>query len=51
MQTIKDGYKGLSLLFDLNWDRFLSAGALAGALILGAWLMQLMLYSPLIQQI
>ena len=30
MQTISHGYRGLSLLVDLNLDRFLTAGALIG---------------------
>lgn len=51
MQTIKNGYRGLSLLFDLNWDRFISVGTLIGALFLGMWLMQLLQYAPLVERI
>ena len=43
MQTIQTGYRGLSLLMILNWDRALYAGtlALALALVAGAWLSSL----------
>lgn len=37
MHTIQNSYKGISLLFDLNWDRLLYVGAIACALGLGAW--------------
>jgi hypothetical protein len=35
MQTLTQGYRGLSLLVDLNLDRFLMVGALVAALIVG----------------
>ena len=36
MHTLQSGYRGLSLLANLNWDRILFAGGAAGAvLILG----------------
>ncbi len=38
MRTIQSGYRGLSMLMSLNWDRFLYSGTLALALIIGAWL-------------
>jgi len=38
MQTIQTGYRGLTLLLDLNWDRFLYFGTIAVALLLGAYL-------------
>jgi hypothetical protein len=38
MQTFNRSYRGLSLLMDLNWDRFYFAGALGLGLILGAWI-------------
>lgn len=38
MQTLTAGYRGLSLLIDLNWDRLLYIGTIAGALLLGAWM-------------
>jgi len=37
MQTIESGYRGLSLLMMLNWDRVLYAATLATALAAGAW--------------
>ncbi len=38
MQTITDGYRGLSLVMALNWDRFLYIGTILVALMFGAWL-------------
>jgi hypothetical protein len=38
MQSMKTGYRGLSLLVDLNWDRGLYLGALAFALGAGAYI-------------
>lgn len=38
MQTIQSGYRGLSLLMSLNWDRILYVATLATALAAGAWL-------------
>ena len=35
MQTLENGYRGLSLLVDLNLDRFLMIGAMLAALIVG----------------
>ncbi|WP_255450628.1 MULTISPECIES: hypothetical protein [Tateyamaria] len=37
MQTLQSGYRGLSLLMMLNWDRALYCATLAGALAAGAW--------------
>lgn len=37
MQQALQGYRGLSLLMNLNWDRLLYAGTLAVALSLGAF--------------
>ncbi len=37
MQTLQTGYRGLSLLFDLNWDRLLYFVTIAVALMLGAF--------------
>jgi len=37
MQPIQTGYRGLTLLFDLNWDRLLYAGTIALALFLGSY--------------
>ncbi len=33
MQTLTHGARGLSLLVDMNWDRFLFVGAIALALV------------------
>ena len=38
MQTLTDGYRGLSLLMTLNADRVLYTLTLAAALGAGAWL-------------
>ncbi|MEM8578226.1 MAG: hypothetical protein AAGF60_10270 [Pseudomonadota bacterium] len=38
MQTISNGYRGLSLLMRLNWDRALYFCTIAAALWAGAWL-------------
>lgn len=38
MQTFNAGYRGLSYLIGLNWDRLLFIGAILGALGLAAYL-------------
>lgn len=38
MQTLSQSYRGLSLLVDLNWDRILYVGAIAAALLAGAYI-------------
>ncbi|MDX1780893.1 MAG: hypothetical protein R3256_06200 [Thalassovita sp.] len=38
MQTLHDGYRGLSLLLQLNWDRILVLLAIAIALGINAFL-------------
>ena len=38
MQTVMNGYKGLSLLLWLNWDRVFSAGTVIVGLLAGAFL-------------
>ena len=38
MQTIQSGYRGLSLIMMLNWDRVLYVATRAAALAAGAWL-------------
>jgi len=38
MHTIQSGYRGLSLIMMLNWDRVLYVATLATALAAGAWL-------------
>ncbi len=37
MQTLQTSYRGLTLLFDLNWDRLLYFVTIAVALMLGAY--------------
>lgn len=41
MQTMRDGYSGLSLVMILNWDRLLYISTIALALLAGAWLASL----------
>jgi hypothetical protein len=38
MQAVQNGYRGLSLLMDLNWDLVLYIGTILLALGAGAWL-------------
>lgn len=38
MQTLAQGFRGVSLLLDLNWDRLLYVATLCGALWGGAFL-------------
>lgn len=38
MQTVMRGYRGLSLLVDLNWDRIFSLGTILVGLLAGAFL-------------
>lgn len=38
MQTLTEGYKGVSLLIGLNWDRLLYVATIGGALWAGAFL-------------
>ncbi len=38
MQTLTNGYRGLSLVMMLNWDRFLYVATIFLALMFGAWL-------------
>ncbi|MCY4336440.1 MAG: hypothetical protein OXC60_17435 [Litoreibacter sp.] len=37
MQTLQNGYRGLRLLADLNWDRLLWPAAIAASLTLGSF--------------
>lgn len=37
MQTLAAGTRGLSLLFQLNWDRMIYAATILAALLAGAW--------------
>jgi hypothetical protein len=43
MQTMTEGYRGFSVLIQLNWDRLLYAGVLGVALFGGAFLGKLLL--------
>lgn len=38
MATLTQGYKSISILMTLNWDRLIFAAALFGALKVGAYL-------------
>ena len=38
MQTIAAGYRSVSLLVTINWDRLLYISTIVFALFLGAWL-------------
>ncbi|MDE3028593.1 MAG: hypothetical protein KGH84_09355 [Paracoccaceae bacterium] len=40
MEHIHQGYRGLSLLFNLNWDRLFFVGTLIVGLLAGAFLGQ-----------
>ncbi len=37
MELVHNGYRGLSLLFNLNWDRILYVGMIVLALCAGAF--------------
>jgi len=41
MDTIKNGYDSLSLLANLNWDRFLFVGLAGAALFAAAFIISL----------
>ena len=41
MHTIEQGYKALSLLIDINWDRLLFPTAILFALMAGAYVVSL----------
>ena len=51
MQSIRNGYRGLSYLIDLNWDRIFSVTMLMVALALGAWLASQGATLPFIERI
>lgn len=38
MQTVLNGYRGLSLLLGLNWDRIFTLGTIVVGLLAGAFL-------------
>ncbi|MGB3689762.1 MAG: hypothetical protein WBA02_10735 [Jannaschia helgolandensis] len=41
MRQMQNGYRGLSVFMGLNIDRFLSAFAILGAVLLAAWVQSL----------
>ena len=43
MTAIRAGYKGLSLLAELNWDRLLYGATIAVALVAGSFFGQIFL--------
>lgn len=43
MQTVVNGYQGISLLLGLNWDRLFSVGTIGVGLLAGAFLGQVIL--------
>lgn len=51
MQMFKQSTKGLSLLFDLYWDRIVSFGALAAALLIAYWLVNQTGYYPIVERV
>lgn len=42
MHAMRKGYRGLSLLMDLNWDRALYVATITVSLGAGAWLSTLL---------
>jgi hypothetical protein len=38
MQTLSAGYRGLSLVMRLNWDRLVYLATIIVALLFGAWI-------------
>ena len=41
MQTINAGYRSLSVLINVNWDRIMYVGAIGAALWVGSVIMQI----------
>lgn len=37
MQTLAQGYRGMTVLLNLNWDRIICTGVLVAALYAGAY--------------
>ncbi len=44
MQTVVKGYRGISLLLNLNWDHLFSAGTIVVGLLAGAFLGHVILH-------
>jgi hypothetical protein len=42
MQTVMKGYRGISLLVDLNWDRMFAGLTVVAGLLAGAFLGQVL---------
>jgi hypothetical protein len=42
MQTVMKGYRGISLLVDLNWDRMFACLTVVAGLLAGAFLGQVL---------
>jgi hypothetical protein len=38
MQTVREGYRGLSIFVGLNVDRIMTVAAISGALVLASWI-------------
>ncbi len=38
MHTLEQSYRGVTLLMELNWDRFLFLATICLSLLCGAWL-------------
>lgn len=51
MHSIRSGYRGLSLLLDLNWDRIISLLALIAALVAAAYIASQMGQLPVVERI
>lgn len=43
MQTLQDGYRGMTLLLSINWDRLLSVIAIVASLLFSAYVGSMML--------
>jgi hypothetical protein len=44
MQAVMKGYRGISLLMGLNWDRLFSVGTVLAGLLAGAYLGHVLLF-------
>jgi hypothetical protein len=42
MQTVMEGYRGIRVLFNLNWDLMFTLGTVLAALVAGAFLGQVL---------
>lgn len=46
MDTVREGYRGLALILNINWDRILYPATIALALFAGAYLGSLAFPAP-----